>query len=131
MDWNSIRGLLWLLGIGALFYWMMRKGGCGMSSGHSHGGGHVHGGGGTLGSTDHARREEHEQEPVRDPVCGMQVDPERAAGTRTATGRTFYLCSKACLEKFDRDPEGYARRAVEHEPAIGGGGEGQRRHGCC
>lgn len=44
----------------------------------------------------------------RDPVCGMQVDPEQAAGKRVYEGRMYYFCSPACLAKFDRAPAQYA-----------------------
>jgi Cu+-exporting ATPase len=36
-----------------------------------------------------------------DPVCGMTVDPERAAGSSTVGGKTYYFCSKGCKAKFD------------------------------
>ena len=40
-----------------------------------------------------------------DPVCGMEIIVERAAGTRDHHGRTYHLCSQLCLEKFDSDPD--------------------------
>lgn len=45
----------------------------------------------------------------RDPVCGMLVDPEEAAGRREYAGRTYYFCTSDCLKKFDHAPERYAR----------------------
>jgi len=42
-----------------------------------------------------------------DPVCGMEVDPKRAAGTRTHNSAKFYFCSSTCLAKFDKDPHRY------------------------
>jgi len=44
---------------------------------------------------------------AKDPVCGMEVDPKRAAATRTAMGRTFYFCSLGCAKAFDADPHRY------------------------
>jgi len=44
-----------------------------------------------------------------DPVCGMKIDPEHAAGTREAAGHTFSFCSKECLAKFDRTPGEYPK----------------------
>ena len=35
-----------------------------------------------------------------DPVCGMTVDPARAAGSIVYGGRTYSFCSKSCLQKF-------------------------------
>src|SRR5260370_10086857 len=42
-----------------------------------------------------------------DPVCHMTVDPRHAAGTSVYNGRTYYFCSKGCLEKFEADPKHY------------------------
>jgi Cu+-exporting ATPase len=42
---------------------------------------------------------------VKDPVCGMSVDPANAAATRRHAGETYYFCSKHCAERFDREPE--------------------------
>ena len=35
-----------------------------------------------------------------DPTCGMTVDPIAAAGTFIHEGKTYYFCSKGCLQKF-------------------------------
>ncbi len=43
----------------------------------------------------------------RDPVCGMQVDPARAAAKADHAGRTYYFCSRGCGEKFRASPEKY------------------------
>ena len=43
----------------------------------------------------------------RDPVCGMEVTPETAAATSEYQGRTYYFCSKADKETFDKNPEKY------------------------
>ncbi|MBA2305839.1 MAG: YHS domain-containing protein, partial [Acidobacteria bacterium] len=42
-----------------------------------------------------------------DPVCGMTVDPARAAGTSTHAGQSYYFCSAGCLAKFKADPDKY------------------------
>ena len=44
---------------------------------------------------------------VLDPVCGMTVDPAKAAGTSEYRGETFHFCSKGCKTKFDADPQRY------------------------
>lgn len=44
---------------------------------------------------------------ARDPVCGMEVDPQRAPGTTLYRGRRFYFCSEPCKRAFDADPERY------------------------
>jgi Cu+-exporting ATPase len=42
-----------------------------------------------------------------DPVCGMTVDPARAAGHVDYQGTTYYFCSKGCVAKFSADPKKY------------------------
>ena len=41
----------------------------------------------------------------KDPVCGMQVDKERAAATSVYKGNTYYFCNPRCKALFDKDPE--------------------------
>ena len=55
-------------------------------------------------------------EAVRDPVCGMTVDPQQAAGSVTYQGETYYFCSKGCAAKFQADPEKYLQPAAASEP---------------
>ncbi len=43
----------------------------------------------------------------RDPVCGMDVDPERAAGKSQHQGKTYFFCSRHCVQKFEADPARY------------------------
>ncbi|MDR7416419.1 MAG: YHS domain-containing protein [Armatimonadota bacterium] len=49
-------------------------------------------------------------ERVKDPVCGMEVDPVRAAGKSEYQGQTYYFCSAHCKATFDREPEKYASK---------------------
>ena len=42
-----------------------------------------------------------------DPVCGMSVDPARAAAHVDHEGTTYYFCSKGCAAKFTADPKQY------------------------
>jgi P-type Cu+ transporter len=54
---------------------------------------------------------------VRDPVCGMTVDPQQAAGSAVYHDETYYFCSRGCAAKFQADPEKYLRsRAAAPEP---------------
>ena len=46
----------------------------------------------------------------RDPVCGMQVDPAKAAGTSEVDGKTIYFCSKGCKAKFDANPSQFLKK---------------------
>jgi len=45
--------------------------------------------------------------PVKDPVCGMEIEPNSAFVTRQSKGQTFYFCSANCVQKFDAAPEKY------------------------
>ena len=42
-----------------------------------------------------------------DPVCGMKVDPARAAGKHEHHGQTYFFCSPRCLERFKATPENF------------------------
>src|SRR5438034_8683822 len=43
-----------------------------------------------------------------DPVCGMTVDPAKAAGSADYRGKKYFFCSKHCVSRFRADPEKYA-----------------------
>jgi Cu+-exporting ATPase len=53
-----------------------------------------------------------------DPVCGMTVDPARAAGSHEHEGRTYWFCSKHCLAKFRADPAAYVEKREPEPPAA-------------
>ena len=38
---------------------------------------------------------------VRDPVCGMSVDPEHAPAQGTYAGQVVCFCNKACQRKYE------------------------------
>lgn len=42
-----------------------------------------------------------------DPVCGMEVDPQSAAGSFEHGGKAYYFCSTECLADFTEDPESF------------------------
>lgn len=50
-----------------------------------------------------------------DPVCGMQVEEQSATGKSEHKGETYYFCSAGCKERFDQEPERYARKAGRGE----------------
>jgi Cu+-exporting ATPase len=45
----------------------------------------------------------------QDVVCGMQVDPAKAAAKSEYNGKTYYFCSASCKSKFDANPQQYAK----------------------
>ena len=46
---------------------------------------------------------------VKDPVCGMEVDPKSAVNRHEHAGTTYYFCSSRCLERCRAEPSRYAR----------------------
>lgn len=46
---------------------------------------------------------------AKDPVCGMEVDEQKAAATSVYQGKTYYFCAAGCKREFDRDPVKYAQ----------------------
>ncbi len=48
---------------------------------------------------------------VKDPVCGMEIDPKTAAGKSEYQGQTYYFCSPGCKRDFDKDPAKYVGQA--------------------
>ena len=46
---------------------------------------------------------------IKDPVCGMTINPQHAAANIQYQGRTFYFCSQMCKIMFERDPEKYLK----------------------
>ena len=59
-----------------------------------------------------------------DPVCGMMVVPEKAAGKIEHAGKTYYFCSKSCAERFSQDPGKFlatsSTAGMEHSPPPAG-----------
>ncbi|MBV9769186.1 MAG: cadmium-translocating P-type ATPase [Bryobacterales bacterium] len=53
---------------------------------------------------------------VRDPVCGMMVDPQQAAKTEQHQGQPYYFCSIGCAAKFQASPDKYLHPQTVPEP---------------
>jgi Cu+-exporting ATPase len=45
----------------------------------------------------------------RDPVCGMTVDPSKAAAQVQHGGKTYHFCAPGCAKKFSVNPELYSQ----------------------
>ena len=77
-------------------------------------GGHSAAGSGTAQKPDAAHQ-------VKDPVCGMLVDPHTAEHKAEYQGRTYYFCSAGCGTKFEADPARYLEpRTAAAAPAPEG-----------
>lgn len=44
---------------------------------------------------------------VKDPVCGMSVNPDAAAGSTEYKGQMYYFCSEHCQHRFQNSPDQY------------------------
>ena len=58
---------------------------------------------------------------AKDPVCGMTVDPAKAAGAQEYGGKKWHFCSQHCAEKFRSDPQKYSgENPAAAAPAVEG-----------
>ncbi|MDQ2920710.1 MAG: YHS domain-containing protein, partial [Acidobacteriota bacterium] len=55
----------------------------------------------------------NQDEAMIDPVCGMAVDSQSAAGSFDYKGKTYYFCSTHCLQRFREDPERFVNKVAE------------------
>jgi Cu+-exporting ATPase len=55
---------------------------------------------------------------IKDPVCGMMVDPGTSR-TETYGGKVYGFCSESCRQKFHADPTSYVIRRKK-EPDTSG-----------
>ncbi|MCW8088272.1 heavy metal translocating P-type ATPase [Sabulicella glaciei] len=85
---------------------------------HSHHGHHhrPHHGGGAGGGAPAAPG------VVKDPVCGMMVDPAKTAHHAEHAGAAYHFCSAGCRTKFVADPAKYTdpKPALRAEPVVPG-----------
>ena len=55
-----------------------------------------------------------------DPVCGMTVDPDHAAGSFEYQGNTYYFCSTHCVHRFRENPEAFLNKPAAQPIGITG-----------
>ncbi len=58
------------------------------------------------------------RDTVTDPVCGMRIIPETAAGSAVHDGRTYYFCSRRCAERFREDPARFLTDEARVAPPV-------------
>ena len=69
--------------------------------------------------THHQGSDESGERTVKDPVCGMSVDPHTAKHSKEHDGKAWHFCSEKCRSKFDEAPEDYlgeCEKAQESAP---------------
>ncbi len=50
---------------------------------------------------------------VKDPVCGMEIDPKTATNKSEYQGQTYYFCSAGCKKDFDKEPQKYVKTQAQ------------------
>jgi Cu+-exporting ATPase len=68
-----------------------------------------------------AHQHSHSAEVV-DPVCGMTIIPEDAAGHHVHGGQTYYFCNPHCLERFRANPEAFVGVTPAASPPVDSAG---------
>ena len=58
---------------------------------------------------------------VKDPVCGMSVNPHSAEHRSEHGGKTWYFCSSGCKSKFDGDPGHYLSGEQKQDEPVAPG----------
>lgn len=58
---------------------------------------------------------------MKDPVCGMDLTPENAAGSKEWQGETYFFCSQHCVAAFGQEPASYAGKARAIPGEVKGG----------
>ena len=67
---------------------------------------------------DHHSHNRTANDRVRDPVCGMTVDPHTAKHRHTHDGRPYYFCSARCRERFVAEPARYLKPELAAAPIV-------------
>jgi Cu+-exporting ATPase len=76
--------------------------------------------GGQGGHAHHHHDQAAASEAVKDPVCGMNVDPATSKHRFKHQAKTFHFCSARCREKFAADPARYLEMKAPPQNAPAG-----------
>ena len=55
----------------------------------------------------------------KDPVCGMIVKTDEAAGRSEYQGKSYFFCSVACKDRFDRNAQTFVVKKLVDEETVG------------
>ena len=86
-----------------------------MSAHEHHNNGHPKPAGGSCCSAHSHDTHTASATKVKDPVCGMTVDPATAKHQTVHDGTTYYFCAAGCKTKFEANPERYLK--PQEQPA--------------
>ncbi|MGE5157095.1 MAG: heavy metal translocating P-type ATPase [Gemmatimonas sp.] len=73
-----------------------------------------------AGHAAHSSEHQEGAQTVRDPVCGMKVDPATSKHRFDHRGETFHFCSAGCRTKFAADPAKYLDKTQPEPEAPAG-----------
>ncbi|MGY0555221.1 heavy metal translocating P-type ATPase [Vreelandella sp. 2A-K22] len=65
--------------------------------------------------------EDHAETKVKDPVCGMDVDPHATHHRANHAGKTWYFCSEKCQDKFVAKPDAYLEPSKQSQASVPSG----------
>ena len=65
--------------------------------------------------------EDHNETKVKDPVCGMDVDPHTSRHRADHAGKTWYFCSEKCQDKFIAKPDAYLEPSKQSQASVPSG----------
>lgn len=57
-------------------------------------------------------------DPLRDPVCGKNVDPSMAFASEEHDGRRYFFDSRECHYEFLADPHRYGHHHPPDDPRL-------------
>jgi Cu+-exporting ATPase len=57
---------------------------------------------------EQVEQKEEAMATVKDPVCGMDIDPSTAVGSEEYEGKKYYFCSESCHQRFVATPDRFA-----------------------
>lgn len=78
-------------------------------------------GGNAAAPMEHAdHHHDHAALTVKDPVCGMTVNPATAKHHAEHDGQAYYFCAQRCKEKFVADPARYLQPQAAPAPVVTG-----------
>lgn len=64
------------------------------------------------------KEKESKEQLVRDPVCGMWIEPEDAADETLYKDKIFYFCAQGCKIAFEREPEKFISENQKKETRV-------------
>ncbi len=69
----------------------------------------------------HAKPPRAPEGKVKDPVCGMWVDPASTPHKTPFEGKEVFFCSAGCKAKFEKEPQRYAAEDLKPQPEAPAG----------